>query len=570
MNTRRVFWTGMIVILAVASFLRFSGLSYHGFVIFDEAHYMMEAKFWKSAWDERGALTTAAREGRLNGAFVAEKIEGLPPTFTPKPLHGFSIALFSMLTGHWKDWTGSLWSALCGVASVALLGVWAMRRFGAWTGLFAAALLAVCRLHVMYSRSQLAEADALLFALAATLVQFDAPKCRKKSMIAGVLFGIAIGFNYRAVLIPAVTLGLSLFTPRRRTIAWVAASIAGVMLVYELPYQIYFWMGGTLPDGMHSYLQNLQRWFIGGQVLDRPMEGGVAMGSFLKLHAKLIASFAWMDGWWLIAGAALGAWAVFKMTRGRGGEGANGRTGETARRGETAGRPPMRDGDDQTWVRISVAVLALIFLIVFSLVPRGDGPRAAMLSLPFLALLAAFGIFALIEKKVHESIHHRFGVWLLSVILIFGCINCFAETRVRSPWTEADRWLKQNRPDHVITTLPLAVRFYTTRATAELAPRSDMDDLKMFPPSPLRGEGGGEGIIWIIDTFHASTTYPYRSVAHVVKEYQPFMTIEGRVFPETGLFFDSILYRFPSWPKRIREPGLDTIRIYTVKPAAHG
>src|SRR3989338_2081772 len=131
---------------------------------------MLEVRFWTDVFEKRGAILDAWRDGRLNSGFLIREMDGLPQGFTPKHLHGFFMAAFSIVTGLRDEWSGALWAAVTGTLTIAIVGLWTARYFSAGTAILAALLCAISRAHVMYSRSQLAEADAIFFMTAAVLL----------------------------------------------------------------------------------------------------------------------------------------------------------------------------------------------------------------------------------------------------------------------------------------------------------------------------------------------------------------------------------------------------------------
>ncbi|MBI4178233.1 hypothetical protein HY522_02265 [bacterium] len=535
---------------------------------------MMEAKFWMDAIHNRSELIRLWSAGQLNAAELQKIVDGLPPVFTPKPLHGLAIALFSILTGVQDEWVGCLWSAILGTAAIGFLGVWTARRFGPATGLLAAFLLACSRSHVMYSRSQLAESDALTFLLVPLLLHIgrvldstrpvDAVAFHTRSepspirfgLLLGILYGLAISTNYRCLpMIPLLfvwdffTVGL-LARPKPRpgspshlafgqafsrfrfpttTFYRMCGVIAGLALIigfFELPYRIYIWRGGSLPEGVQTYAQTLFSWFWG--INDPTFESNGVLALF-QPHLKLFIAFMTLDGPWWVGGLILGFIFCLK-----------------------APNP----------ARISVLGLAFLPLFGFSLLGRGDGPRAVMTSIPFFVILSAVGWLEAARRfEAARGSVRRFGTKiLLTALLVPALAGSWKETQVSSAWPAVGRWLKAESPGMVYTTYPLAVGYYLRKDRARLAPA---------------GSETPAGI-WVIDRYHATYAYPYLSSVGILRSQQaPEEIFDGQVYPATGLFFDWTFFRrggapvervkWDDWKQELDRPDMGRIEIYRVK-----
>ncbi len=527
-------------------FLRVWNIQRHGFSHYDEAHYMMEAKFWRSVFDNSGDLCAALRAGKLNAAFVESHIDGLPPSFTPKPFHSLFIALFSMATGISDEWSGCLWAALTGTLTFVLVGLWTARHFGDTAGVLASLLLAVTRSHVMYSRSQLAEADAILFFLIAAFMHAD--RVLKKhgdstggvadspwpAISVGALYGVAIGVNYRCLLvIPLVWMwdvgvsregagALVAGWPKNafKRLAWMAAGILAVACLIELPYRIYIWRGGTLPAGMMTYFQG----FWARCFQDLPM-GEKKVSSFIKPHLGILRDYLFLDGYRWLFGIALGLWALTRIKS-----------------------PALT----------LVTILALAPIAVFSLVTRGDGPRAVSTSIPFFSVMAAVGLAELMranesKSSVAMTIASSACALLIAALLLEAGLQsvCATELQARSAWPKVGRWLTEQPRELVRTTYPLAARYYLRKDLAALPPQGDT-------AAPAPG-------LWVIDRYNAEYAYPYPVVKTVISSYKPVLVFEGDVYPKTGLFLDwGVFMRSADWRGELKREHMGQIEIYRI------
>lgn len=504
---------------------------------------MMEVKFWKDVIHKRHEILGALHAGQLNAIWLETNIDGLPPVFTPKPLHGFFMALFSLATGLNAEWVGCLWSALIGTLTIALVGWWVSRHFTPQTAIVAAFLMALCHSHVMYSRSQLAEADAIFFMTCAIFFHANAALRFRRDQAAGapsdfrpipliavgVLYGIAVGVNYRCLILLPLVFLWDIWTSRRcvKRLAMLVIGLGVVLCLIELPYRIYIWRGGTLPDGVFTYFQGFwERLFR-----DVPT-GQTGVGTSFRPHLNILEAYVELDKLWWLVGIMLGAGATW------------------------VSRCP---------VRRLVCLLALAPIVFFSLFSRGDGPRAVMTSIPFFAAMAAFAVMdihAACKKKIDQSpkslsaAAQEFGLAL--VIVSFGsCVgfsgaDAWRETQVRSAWQEAGRWMADQPRQVVTTTNPLAVRYYLRKDLAQLP---SMEDTAAVTPG-----------LWVIDRYNATYAYPYPVVQKLISSYKPERVFTGQVYPQTGLFFDwGVFMRSGNWREELEREHMGDIEVYRIQ-----
>lgn len=498
---------------------------------------MMEVKFWRDVIGKSPDLLAALKAGRLNSSYLETNIDGLPPGFTPKPLHGFFIALFSLAAGIHEEWVGCLWSAILGTLTIALAGLWAARHFGKEAGILSAMFLAVSHSHVMYSRSQLAEADAIFFTAFAVFLHVNLslksrrgspvesvePRAFWRAATIGVLYGMAVGVNYRCLLILPIVFLWDLFASNRniQRLGGLGLGMTAVMGMLELPYRIYIWRGGTLPGGMMTYFEG----FWARLFKDVPV-GEKTAAALFHPHGGMFLAYADLDMLLWVGGMALGLWATFR---------------------------------NACPVRRLVCVLAWVPITLFSLVTRGDGPRAVMTSIPFFAILAALGFlhfrqwcFDYFAKSSSHLGKYALLFRILFAVLILGAGGLsLQETRVRSAWPDVGRWLAQEPRQVVTTTYPLAVRYYLRKDLAKLPPP---EDTATVAPG-----------IWVIDRYNATYAYPFPVVRKLISSHKPERIFEGRVYPWTGLFFDwSFFMRSPNWRAELKRPDMGQIEIYKI------
>src|SRR3990172_9588764 len=124
--------------LALGAYLRFSGLLGRGLVEWDEAHYLMEAKFLHSAYAQFFNLLGALQKG--DPQHLMALLDGWP-IVSAKPGHAFLIFLLAVIVGM-KDYVGSLLNAGLGIATVFLVYQVGRSFWGRTVGLFSASVLA--------------------------------------------------------------------------------------------------------------------------------------------------------------------------------------------------------------------------------------------------------------------------------------------------------------------------------------------------------------------------------------------------------------------------------------------
>jgi len=175
-------WTVAIAaILGLAALIRFCDLGSRGLVYWDEGKFALEGV----------RLQALMAQGPAAGKAIG----------TAKPTHALLIALSFAVLGV-RDWAPLMLSALCSVASVAVLVAIGTQLFDRSTGLLAGLFLAVSTYDVIYARSALSEADATLLFLLAALPYAGIPQTwpMARRLLPGFLAGLAFSTNYRMVI----------------------------------------------------------------------------------------------------------------------------------------------------------------------------------------------------------------------------------------------------------------------------------------------------------------------------------------------------------------------------------
>jgi 4-amino-4-deoxy-L-arabinose transferase-like glycosyltransferase len=218
--------TALLVILGIALVARVGAIvaTPHYHPLFDAADY------------DRHAISIA------NGHGYPGPQAGPPdqPTAFRPPLYPLTLAAVHLLGGGWT--AGRLLGALFGVAAVLLVFLIARRIWGHRVALAASAIVAVFPPLVISTATLLAEPLFLMFMLAALLAVLEyrsAPRLRW-ALIAGALCGLAtLTRTNGALLVVAVALGVWTLRPRLSRVALAApVAVALAWLVFAAPWVV--------------------------------------------------------------------------------------------------------------------------------------------------------------------------------------------------------------------------------------------------------------------------------------------------------------------------------------------
>lgn len=208
MWTRAATWTERaalaLVILAVAGWLRFSGLNQTVARHVDEGLHLYETQkllgvaralrqcvaYWRANPPDtvpRLDLQPAQR------AHVEALANTGPDLQYARPLWNLQIAAMSRLTG-FQPWVGNSTSALAGVLCVLALGLLAGRWCGTGPALCAMTFLALSPTHLWYSRTTFADVTGIFWLLAALWAYAG-----RRPLVAGLLYGAALATNPRSL-----------------------------------------------------------------------------------------------------------------------------------------------------------------------------------------------------------------------------------------------------------------------------------------------------------------------------------------------------------------------------------
>ncbi|MBI5366015.1 MAG: glycosyltransferase family 39 protein [Planctomycetes bacterium] len=315
------------LVLALALIPQLWRLGERGIWLADEATYLCEARWLlgaarslplaaRYAWVRatRGETDPAAARDLADlRARMERNVEsGIYPNFC-KNTHSALLAVGLALAGD-SERAGSSIGVLFGALTVLLVLLAGRALWGEAAGLLAGLALALCPLHILLSRSNLAEADCTFFFAAASALTWMALTGRGRPLtllfLAGLATGLAFTANNRvAVAAPAIwTLyaiglagrpaalpGLDL---RLRGLLWLSVGMLLPLIAWELPYTLacrFLWT----PDaqGFHPGFFARQIWYATGQATS-----GAGFGD----PACLVVFLRDYVGWPILLLAAIG------------------------------------------------------------------------------------------------------------------------------------------------------------------------------------------------------------------------------------------------------------------------
>ena len=215
-STRLAVAAALLLILILGAGLRFQGITDLGPRVWDEGNYILEGRYFHTvaatflesarlkidelkAGDDRWQ-----REAEIER--FRDKVKGKFPMFG-RLTHDLFIAATIALAGD-RPWSASAVNATLGTLSILALFVLGRRLYGNGVGLISALIIAVSGFHVLYSRSGLAEADSVLFAIAAVFLYACSREGegRRGAQIfgSGLLLGIGYTVHNRLILMIAL------------------------------------------------------------------------------------------------------------------------------------------------------------------------------------------------------------------------------------------------------------------------------------------------------------------------------------------------------------------------------
>lgn len=505
----------VIVSLFFSAGLNFYNIKNKGIFYYDEGYYLLTAQFYRSIAINSPHILRELKAQKALQDIYDEYVEG---TFlsTPKPLHGIIVAFFG-LWGGIKDYTGALASGFLGVLSVLLVFFIGRRFFNAETGVFAAAILATSKYFVLYCRSGLAEITPTFFFLAALYVyslSFNGEKKNRLLAASGVLLGLAVACNYRWLLLMPLFVLFELFravfnrrhgqTPEEKSLARLI--VRQVALVVKRSALIF------IPLFLILFVFQIPYWII---EIFRPLPPEVMsyfnmfFGKYQRQAAAMASTFhpqtRFFEFIWLLFNpmvfVLLFIGLFFSIKK----------------------------------LDLNKFIVCAIFLLpfgLFSLLQRGDNPRALSSVLPFIALLAALGAegsirFVAAKLKKYSFPSAALSAVFLAAIWVAGIINTYPLLKLQSGYKEAIEFLKSapGGSKHFSSMWPISA-FYLGRANSYYPFPSDFRELETSRK---------EGINYMLVHFE-DHNYLSDFTAKIIKITEPVKQIEN------GDMLDYILF----------------------------
>lgn len=382
----------LILILALATFLRAHNLATQGLHSSDEAAYLMEAR-------------------------------GDQQPLHAKPSHIFTLALSLLLFGR-HDYSGLIVSAFFGVLTVGLVFVLGKSLYNAKTGILAAAWLAVSGYHIFFSRTVYAEIDSVFFFTLGVYLYYLSRKKTKFGylilILSGLSSGLAFTFQYRLFLIPVFLAMFEihfLFAEKKiklnrkiKRLVCLSFSLITPILLWQLAY----WL--SLPS--FTYFAQLRHMLFrtgasssAGFSLDKPLRYLRFLLLFEGIPIFALTIFA-------LGYHSKKTWPLFKI-------------------------------ED-----IIVAIPLLGSLLVFSFLPFKPA-RAMVIILPFLALTVG-RLLDVFVKDIPLFKNNRLAKNFLllpaiGAIITVGTSNSYRITQLHSGFQEVFAYLKNQGANKVIT-----------------------------------------------------------------------------------------------------------------------
>jgi hypothetical protein len=204
----------LLLILLLGAGLRFHRITELEPAIWDEACYLLEARFFSSfceaAWDSGRLLLEEKTSGEdvwKRGEqlpAIREATRGTPPRYG-RILHATFVAAVNLLAGE-HPYNGNVVNAVFGMLTILAVFFLARMMYDDRIALIAALILSVMGYHVHYSRSWLAEADTLFFLVLAFFFyyrsRFRIPDLSQTDMaLCGLMLGIGFTIHNRCLVI---------------------------------------------------------------------------------------------------------------------------------------------------------------------------------------------------------------------------------------------------------------------------------------------------------------------------------------------------------------------------------
>ncbi|HAV43301.1 TPA: hypothetical protein DCX15_04725 [bacterium] len=239
----------LLVILIIAGSLRLYRLNERGLILFDEAHYLLEARWFLSLLSCLPGLSrwTEWALGVKKFNFML-----ITPSCVAKPGFGLLLASFSLIVGL-RDYTSLLFSAITSLFIILLVYLAGRRFFGEMIGLSSSLFLLVMPYFLYYSRSGLPEIGFMVFFYAGVFLYLESLR-RDSALnwmlpVSGLLLGYSFTCSYKWFLFLPIFLGVEVwFSLKRdtlslklRRLSLFLLSLLLPSLLFEALYSLFSW-----------------------------------------------------------------------------------------------------------------------------------------------------------------------------------------------------------------------------------------------------------------------------------------------------------------------------------------
>ena len=525
----------LVLILFIGISLRFHNISERGFILWDEATYMKYAKFGVSTVKNLPLVIKQFLSDKLDRDMLKANLEGSIPVETPKPGHVFLLAIASLLTNS-RDYSGSVASAILGVASIFLVYIAGKTFYDHKTGLISASVLAVSPYHIMYSRSAMAEIDASFFFLLGVFFYYLSYREGRNLylVLSGLCAGFSVTCNYRwiyLILIFFLFEGYlyssysekNLFWKTRRAILLIS-SLSVFPLLFQFVY-LFFLKLKSLP--FPSYFGTILNSYVGQS----------SKGPFLYPHALFFKLILWLEGPIILALLLSG---VLYLLR----------------------RHKAQD--------LLIVLPFLIPFTLFSLKTRGDKAVAISLTLPFIALIAG-SVIARIPDSLSRFKRMRSSKFLILVpvfmtllVLLSNGHASWELIKIKSGYREAMTWLKnRNGEKHFTTAYSISSYYVGVKGNTREAP-PNLEEIREL----CLKEGYRYLLLDWHKFYHSPSTSPIGFYKFAEEKFRPVFSVPNKIATYLPYNIDDFHYRHGNSDynyQMVKEPGFSYIRIYDLR-----
>jgi len=437
----------LTIIILIAVFIRFYNFDKRGLMIYDESYYMREAQFFFNITHNLDFIYSALKNKTLSINELKEKIEGLPPLFTPKPLHSLMLGVCTIVIGL-KDYLGICYSTFFTVLTLIVLYKLSVLIFkDTCSELLSCWLFTISVYQIVFSRMNYPEVSAQFFYVLALYYflkqknfanSINNFKNLKIHLFIGILLAFSVLTNYRNLWILVLFCAIYLYFYKSdfKILAVFFGGWIVLLIGTEIVYQI-IKSYKQFPEGSYTYFEMFFKTY--NKHLNPALETEVVnkVASFAP-HLTMFKFLIWGDGWVYTIIFILSTLIIFF-----------------------------------NFLRIDLAKRLIFFIaifpfILFSISYRGNRIVTFSSSLPLMPLLFIIGI-DLLENKFNIK-KNLLKIILTILITITVIPQIIKEINFTSGYAEMCNFLKQEKIKYHFTTNIAPSRYYISRTASEKIP----------------------------------------------------------------------------------------------------